>query len=105
EEAKPEEFAVSEEALESLRKRLAWEYPFASATKNPAKTSVTVLRRQAAEEADDAASRFVWRSRAGRVALANELEKPEAVRGEDLGKAHHLFLQHFSLAGGVGAQE
>jgi len=85
--------ALDGQAAERLRTMLVWEYPFAAAIKQTAKSSVTALRRQATDELD------------------NEAERPFAppgfarpinpVRGKlsaaERGLAHHRFLQHLTL--------
>jgi len=40
------ELAVQRTAMEKLKQRLQWEYPFQAATREPAKTSVSALRRR-----------------------------------------------------------
>jgi len=89
-------------ALEQLRARLEWNYPFAAATRRKAKSSVTALRREA-EELDDeaeplapgeAAPMEAHRMRAGaraHIGGAGQLNAAE------IGAAHHKFLQHFAL--------
>ena len=69
---------------------LDWTYPHADATHEPAKTSVTVLRRRAAEAEDDAATPW-FRPRA--VARRSPGELTAAQRGV----AHHTFLQCVDL--------
>ena len=74
-----------------LRERLSWSYPHASATHELAKTSVTVLRRRAAEPEPEASTPFAPRftvaprSRGGLTAT-------------QVGLAHHAFLQCVDLA-------
>jgi len=87
-----------------LRAMLAWEYPFMAATKRAAKSSVTALRRQAADELDDEAERVFpehkFASPPRRGALPgipnSELQTPKLSAAE-AGSAHHKFLQHFVL--------
>lgn len=70
--------------LEKLRERLAWQYPFATATKEPAKTNVSVLRRRATEQDDEAHRPFAQRRRVrGHTALT----------AVEIGSAHHSFMQ------------
>ncbi len=92
-----------ETALQNLRETLAWKYPLERATKLAAKTSVTALRREAAEELDDEAENpFSPSSRfAGRFSIAQGAEPirrgHRALNAVDTGVAHHKFLQHFSF--------
>lgn len=81
-------------AIAKLRQRLAWTYRHSEATHIPAKTSVSALRRQWADDADDEAAlafRFQARSAAKRAADPGQLSASE------IGSAHHLFLQWVSL--------
>jgi len=84
--------------LETLRKRIEWKYPFLPSTLEPAKTSVSALRRRANESMDEeAASMFQHPSRLPpppsnpRLWIANH-QSPS-----DVGTAHHTFLQFVSL--------
>ncbi len=87
---------------ERLRAILSWEYPFAAATQRAAKSSVTALRRQAAEELDDEAERqfqvssfqFSARRLAGTLAPPAQRRKLSAAA---TGTAHHKFLQFIAL--------
>lgn len=91
-------------ALTSLAARLRWRYPHAAATLEPAKTSVSALRRRLADETDEEARApysfpvFAANSTAQAVP-AHGLEKLSAL---EIGIAHHRFLQFVSLdrAGG-----
>jgi ATP-dependent helicase/nuclease subunit A len=89
----PPEPPVLDEATEHrLRTVLSWQYGFAAATEYKAKTSVTALRRQAAELADDEAQPLYspmvrWELLGGSSALS----------AADTGTAHHTFLQHVRL--------
>jgi ATP-dependent helicase/nuclease subunit A len=81
----------------ATEKRLAgvldWQYPHQAATSFPAKTSVTSLRRQAAEEDDEAEQKFISRTAFSKA----RRRKDRKLSAEDTGLAHHKFLQHFSL--------
>ncbi|NOS70932.1 MAG: DUF2800 domain-containing protein, partial [Verrucomicrobia bacterium] len=81
--------------IESLKSRLNWSYSFQEATERAAKTSVSVLRRQADEEAEQMfqvpSSKF-------------QVERARGTRGlsaAEVGTAHHTFLEHFNMASGV----
>ncbi|HWH69381.1 MAG TPA: 3'-5' exonuclease, partial [Candidatus Sulfotelmatobacter sp.] len=89
----------------TLQQRLAWAYAFTAAARQPAKTSVTVLRRRAAAVADDATSHLLG-AESPRLAAADTRTKPETqghsrgagkISGADIGNAHHTFLQHVAL--------
>jgi ATP-dependent helicase/nuclease subunit A len=80
-----------------LRERVTWQYPFMPATRVPAKTSVSVLRRSAAEEDEENFDLPGIRQRnrfSRRVATAATSPKVSAV---EIGNAHHAFLQLISL--------
>jgi len=92
---------------ERLRAILSWKYPFAAATQRAAKSSVTALRRQAAEERNDEAEP-VFRLQFSANRLARTLAPPARnpkLSAADAGTAHHKFLQHVALdnANGVAA--
>ncbi len=94
--SKPESLLVSfdETTAKQLAKVLDWQYPHQAATNLSAKTSVTALRRQAAEEDDETEQKFPSRF------ASSKAKRRGANRGlsaEDTGVAHHKFLQHFSL--------
>jgi ATP-dependent helicase/nuclease subunit A len=81
-------FGASE--LEILRQNLERKYPFAAATVEPAKTSVSALRRRLREETDDEA-RLIFASKIqGRKNTTGAAGKLSAA---EIGTAHHLFLQ------------
>jgi len=50
--------AADPEVWEKLQQRLLWTYPFLAATRRPAKTSVTTLRRAAQQRDEEAVSLF-----------------------------------------------
>ena len=109
----PSSLSIDERTEKRLVKILDWQYPHPAATQRAAKTSVTALRRQAAEEEDDAEQKFSSRSSRSsplsrrerarvRENRSNKIHLPahgKALRlsAEDAGLAHHKFLQHFSL--------
>ena len=84
-------------AWQKLRQRLAWQYPHGVATRLPAKTTVTALRRQLADESE------------AQELFGSEVERPKfKARGRpggkrvglsatEIGTAHHTFLQLVSL--------
>ena len=84
---------------ERLRAILSWKYPFAAATQRAAKSSVTALRRQAAEERNDEAEP-VFRLQFSAKRLARTLAPPAQnpkLSAAETGMAHHKFLQHVVL--------
>jgi ATP-dependent helicase/nuclease subunit A len=86
-------------AAQELERRFSWKYPFVDATRQPAKTSVTALRRQAAAERDEAV--FLSPEPAG-SGPARATRAPGDLDSAEKGKAHHLFLQFVSLEGTGG---
>jgi ATP-dependent helicase/nuclease subunit A len=110
---------------ERLRAMLLWEYPFAAATQRAAKSSVTALRRQAAEETDDEAEKLFsgagFRRSTDRAAKNPQSATPinsvsastrqsrcrehatkvgvrnPKLSAADAGTAHHKFLQQVVL--------
>jgi ATP-dependent helicase/nuclease subunit A len=75
-----------------LRDRLLWQYPFQAETGQPAKTSVTTLRRQITDE--DGGESFPLF--APSVARAEPRKLP-GLSAAEIGSAHHTFLQWVSL--------
>jgi ATP-dependent helicase/nuclease subunit A len=107
---------LNDETLQKLRETLTWQYGFRAATERAAKSSVTALRRQAADEADDEAEQifkfqFSAKRLAGTFAPPGQNRKSEIgnrkLTAAAAGTAHHKFLQHISLsqAGGLAALE
>jgi ATP-dependent helicase/nuclease subunit A len=81
----------NEAELLKVRQRIAWKYPFASATEQRAKTSVTELRRSETDEEADIA-RFAQRN----IFVLPGRTKTK-LSAADIGVAHHRFLQRVSL--------
>ncbi|MDB6065795.1 MAG: ATP-dependent deoxyribonuclease subunit [Pedosphaera sp.] len=82
-----------------LHQRLAWRYPHAAATHEPAKTSVSELRRRLADETDQEAKplyqsppRHPSSKSQSRISLP-----PGSLSAAEIGTAHHTFLQFVSL--------
>jgi len=84
---------LGDAAMERLRQRLTWQYPFPAATTQVAKSSVTVLRRQAADELDDEVGQMFAPRQYARTA------KPAhgKLSATETGSAHHKFLEHLAL--------
>jgi ATP-dependent helicase/nuclease subunit A len=76
-----------------LQTMLVWDYPFTAATERKAKSSVTALRREAAELDDEAEPVFQRRKvENGKRKIGHG--KLSAAEG---GAVHHKFLQHVAL--------
>jgi ATP-dependent helicase/nuclease subunit A len=89
--------ALDSTAWESLRQKLEWHYPFAAATTEPAKTSVSALRRRLREETDDEAN-ALFRSSNFKSRVEPRLSGVAAkLSAAEVGTAHHLFLQFVHL--------
>jgi len=113
--------AADPEVWARLQQRLLWAYPFLAATRKPAKTSVTSLRRAAAQGDEEAVSLFAPQrpepgpdeSPAGAARPAGEgLARKSGPRlaqagpaAAQVGNAHHAFLQLLSLECAGSAQE
>jgi ATP-dependent helicase/nuclease subunit A len=86
---------------EQLERRLSWTYPFEAATRQPAKTTVTLLRRAAHAVEEDAATSFVPLARPSPFGPAAPAARPREHRpeasGADIGNAHHAFLERVCL--------
>ncbi|MGA3266548.1 MAG: UvrD-helicase domain-containing protein [Verrucomicrobiota bacterium] len=82
---------LNEATRERLHAMLVWKYPFAAATRQPAKSSVTALRRQA-EESDEEAAPLFPRQRTPRPGRRAARLSPA-----EIGAAHHKFLQFVAL--------
>jgi ATP-dependent helicase/nuclease subunit A len=86
-------------ALAQVTARLAWHYPFAAATREPAKRSVTALVRGQAQADEEAAP--VEKSRGpGPASRVRRVARPatDKLSAAEIGTAHHTFLQHLTLA-------
>ena len=106
----PRQLETLDDALKQrLCEVLTWKYPFATATQRAAKSSVTALRRQAAEESNDEAeqvfrlqfpakrlARISLRQATARQAPAPPARNPKLSAAE-MGTAHHKFLQFVAL--------
>ena len=94
---------LDEETRRKLQKTLAWQYGFAAATERAAKSSVTDLRRQAADESDDEAEKaFDFQYSEKRPARTPALPGQNRKLGAaDAGTATHKFLQHLNLENAV----
>ena len=71
--------------------RIAWTYPFAAETNQPAKASVSALRRRVSEEEDLA------RSLTFTFAASAPASDNGDLSASEIGSAHHAFLEAMSL--------
>jgi ATP-dependent helicase/nuclease subunit A len=94
---------------DQLKQRLAWQYPYPGATRQPAKTSVTTLRRQAAEIEEETEDLRLATSSSPPLAQTGTSgesgfsgrpkprRKTQGLSATDIGLAHHAFLQYVEL--------
>ncbi len=87
----PVEQRAPEPLVPDLHDRLAWKYPFVSATRQRAKTSVTELRRS--QEEDDAEPAAFTRI----AGFSLPIRSSRTLSAAEVGVAHHRFLQRVSL--------
>src|SRR5207247_10628867 len=85
--------AIEATVWESLRQKLEWHYPFAAATTEPAKTSVSALRRRLREETDDEANPLFRASSFKSHIGSRSRDVIGKLSAAEVGTAHHLFLQ------------
>jgi ATP-dependent helicase/nuclease subunit A len=92
---------LSKTETERLRKKLSAEYSFAAATHEPAKTSVSALRRRAMETLEQEETVELFRPRAREPKAT---EKAPRKSSADVGTVYHRFLERvsFEKLGGVG---
>ncbi len=89
--------SLSTAAWQNLRDRLEWQYPHLPATKVPAKTTVTILRRQLADESETETIplfKFQTQNQKYKIKSPSGAGKLSAT---EIGNAHHTFLQFVSL--------
>ncbi|MEO7300639.1 MAG: helicase-exonuclease AddAB subunit AddA [Verrucomicrobiota bacterium] len=82
---------TSSEVLAQLKSKLESAYPFLPATREPAKTSVSALRRRANDLEEEAAPFFNFRAPDEFKISAGKLSAGE------IGSAHHIFLELVAL--------
>ncbi|PWU17103.1 MAG: hypothetical protein C5B50_11990 [Verrucomicrobia bacterium] len=97
----PADFDADPAVWDALQQRLSWQYPFEPATRQVAKTSVSLLRRAAEDSQDAEEAASLYRPGPGfRVRKGHLQSEPDAV-GRDSGFAsgavHHKYLQFVSL--------
>ena len=86
---------------ERLQRKLSAKYSFGTATGEPAKTSVSVLRRRAMENFEQEESTEFFQKRFRTPKIADESPKKSSA---DVGTAYHRFLEQvsFERLGGAG---
>ena len=96
--------ALDDATLRKLHEALTWHYGFSAATERAAKSSVTALRRQTADELDDEAEQVFSSQLSVERPVPNRKSQiaNRKLNAADTGTAHHKFLQHVSLEA-VGA--
>lgn len=93
---------------ERLRRRLSTQYSFVAATNEPAKTSVSALRRRAMEilEQEETLEFFSPRNRTPKIKIQGVAENSSAKKSSaDVGTAYHRFLEQVSFDQLSGARE
>lgn len=108
-----EDFERDPELWSELQQRLAWQYPFSSATRQPAKSSVSALRRRAADaDLEDSADGSPTAFRGATHVVKSNHPKGAGARRKrfvagaaEVGTAHHAFLQHVRLERTGNAEE
>lgn len=85
---------ASPEAVNDLKQRIEWRYPFQAACGEPAKTSVTLLRKRTAEQ-------LQGESQPAPFARPSQWSEPASgksgLTGAEIGTAHHQLMQLASL--------
>jgi len=84
----PPAFLSDPTQAQAIQKKLAWTYPFLTAVRQTAKSSVSLLRREAALEGEETAQHFDFRPPASRIRTGKAM---------DAGTATHTFLQRITL--------
>jgi ATP-dependent helicase/nuclease subunit A len=87
----------SDEVLSQIIARLDWNYPHRAATDEAAKTSVTALRKRAADDTDDEARPMFRVSTTFLAPKAETAHVRSKLSAAEIGIAHHTFQQHVSV--------
>lgn len=87
--------APDTQEFSAIQERLAFRYANTAATNEPAKTSVSALRRRASERDDEARAWFPATRPSRRTAATDG--KPAKLSAADVGNAHHAFMQFVEL--------
>jgi ATP-dependent helicase/nuclease subunit A len=100
------QIAFESDAWAQVEKRLAWQYLFSAATQQPAKTSVSVLRRQSSsDDREESAPIFAREHQGAPLKFPGPTLPASGLRpisereltAADVGSAHHQFLQWVAL--------
>jgi ATP-dependent helicase/nuclease subunit A len=83
--------------VKPLRERLLWEYPWQAATLEPAKTSVSVLKRRALEDNEALLLGFARAESWPAPARGRSTGAAAGLGAAGRGSAHHLFLEQVRL--------
>jgi ATP-dependent helicase/nuclease subunit A len=97
--------AMDDKAWEELRERLEWQYSFPAATREPAKTSVSVLRRRLEDDEEKFHPPSPRLRRTGVSSASAKTAEHRDFNGagegrltaEEIGSAHHRFLELVAL--------
>lgn len=79
----------------ALLRRLQWTYPYAAAIREPAKASVSALKKRALFEMEDGTARPATLQPV--VSTHSAAEKGVGLSAAEVGSAHHIFLEHLNL--------
>ena len=85
------------EQLDELKQRIAVGYAHESAVTEPAKTTVTAIRRRVADEMDDEA-RKLFQSQASSMRSEVRSQRSAKLSAAEVGIAHHAFQQFVVIA-------
>jgi len=89
------------DAVKRVKERINWQYAHNLAIGVTAKTTVTALRRKAAELSDEDAKPWVF----SKQSRPRETGPKPGLAATEVGTLHHRFLQNMSLAGACDAAE
>lgn len=85
--------SLTADQLNQIKQTLATRYEHEAAVTEPAKTTVTAIRRRIADETDDEARHFYKNT--AQAAIAPRVDSK--LTGAEIGTAHHNFLQFVAL--------
>jgi len=85
----------SKPELARLHSRLEWGYPFVAATQRKAKSTVTALRSEAEEFAEE--SEMIYPAANAFAPPLHRVARDSTLNAAEIGAAHHKFLQHLAL--------
>lgn len=85
---------ISSEEFRQLADRLQWKYPLMPATREPAKTSVSAMRKRTEEFVENESQRWF-------LEPTQRKEEIDKLSAADIGVAHHRFLQYLDLSSSI----